>query len=116
MSYKQTTTLNERKLKSFSMKQQYPDRIPVIVEVSKKVKNPNLKLDKIKYLIPLDITLGQLSGILRKRLKVDSTKALFFFINNKNFPITTILSTIYESEKDEDDFLYVEIAEESTFG
>ncbi len=113
--YKKTTTFTERKLKSLNMITQYPDRIPVIIDLNDSFSKKYV-LDKNKYLIPFDISLAHFASIIRKRLKIDQSKALYFFINNKLFPMTTIISNIYEKEKDEDDFLYIEISEESTFG
>jgi GABA(A) receptor-associated protein len=42
--------------------------------------------------------------------------ALFIFINNRLIPVTTVVSTVYETNKDEDGFLYVCCSEENTFG
>jgi GABA(A) receptor-associated protein len=71
---------------------------------------------KVKYLVPYDITMGQFITILRSKVKIQSTTALFFFINNKVFPITTPIGNIYKEQADEDGFLYIEFCEESTFG
>ena len=60
--------------------------------------------------------MGQFIKILRDKIKLESSTALFFFINNKIFPITTPIGTIYKNEVDEDGFLYIEFCEESTFG
>ena len=43
-------------------------------------------------------------------------KALYMFVNDKLIPSSKILNTIYEEEKNEDGFLYVYYASESTFG
>ena len=57
-TYKKNTTVEERMLKSYKMKTMYPDRIPVIIEMSpssssfKQYTNP---MPKIKYLVPRDI-------------------------------------------------------------
>jgi hypothetical protein len=47
---------------------------------------------------------------------MDASTALFFFINNKIFPITSLIGDIYKNNADEDGFLYIEFCEESTFG
>jgi GABA(A) receptor-associated protein len=118
-TYKKTTTTEERMLKSYKMKSLYPDRIPVIIEMSPSSASYNdytRSSPKIKYLVPPDITMGQFIKIFRDKIKIDASKALFFFINNKLFPMSSLLGTIYESHKDEDGFLYIEFCEESTFG
>jgi GABA(A) receptor-associated protein len=118
-NYKKSTPLEERKKKSFKMTSLYPDRIPVIVEMSPSSASYNTYTTashKIKYLVPYDITMGQFIKILRDKLKLESSIALFFFINNKIPPITSLIGNIYKENADEDGFLYIEFCEESTFG
>jgi GABA(A) receptor-associated protein len=118
-NYKKSTPLEERKKKSFKMTSLYPDRIPVIVEMSPSsasYNTYNAASHKIKYLVPYDITMGQFIKILRDKLKLEPSIALFFFINNKVFPITSLIGNIYKENTDEDGFLYIEFCEESTFG
>ena len=117
--YKNTFPLEERKQKSFKMTSLYPDRIPVIVEMSQSSANSTSYIKashKVKYLVPYDITMGQFIKILRDKIKLESSTALFFFINNKIFPITSSVGNIYKEHADEDGFLYIEFCEESTFG
>jgi GABA(A) receptor-associated protein len=117
--YKNTFPLEERKQKSFKMTSPYPDRIPVIVEMSQSSANYTSYINashKVKYLVPYDITMGQFIKILRDKIKLESSTALFFFINNKIFPITSSVGNIYKEHADEDGFLYIEFCEESTFG
>jgi GABA(A) receptor-associated protein len=117
--YKNTFPLEERKQKSFKMTSLYPDRIPVIVEMSQSSANYTSYINashKVKYLVPSDITMGQFIKILRDKIKLESSTALFFFINNKIFPITSSIGNIYKEHADEDGFLYIEFCEESTFG
>ena len=118
-NYKKTTSLEERKQKSYKMTVSYPDRIPVIIEMSSSsasYKTYIAATHKVKYLVPYDLTMGQFIKILRDKIKIEPSTALFFFINNKIFPITTPIGTIYKEEVDEDGFLYIEFCEESTFG
>jgi GABA(A) receptor-associated protein len=118
-NYKKATSLAERKQKSYKMTVTYPDRIPVIVEMSPSSANYHSYIaasHKIKYLVPYDLTMGQFIKILRDKIKIEPSTALFFFINNKIFPITTPIGSIYKEQVDEDGFLYLEFCEESTFG
>ena len=87
--YKKTTTFAERKLKSLNMITQYPDRTPVIIDLNESFSKKYV-LDKNKYLIPFDISLAHFASIIRKRLKIEQSKALYFFINNKLFPLCII--------------------------
>ena len=118
-NYKKSTPLEERKKKSFKMTSLYPDRVPVIVEMSSSSASYTTYSSashKIKYLVPYDISMGQFIKILRDKLKLEPSIALFFFINNKVFPITSLIGNIYKENADEDGFLYIEFCEESTFG
>ena len=91
----------------------FPDRIPIIVERG----NTNIQdIDKNKYLVPKDLTVGQFMYVIRKRIKLNPDEAFYLFINN-TIPATAQLMNIeYENKKDEDGFLYVTYAGESTFG
>ena len=104
----------QRSFESNRIRVKYPDRIPVIVEKSPKSDVPDL--DKKKYLVPSDLTVGQFVYVIRKRVKLSAEKAIFIFVNNKLPPTASLMSTIYEENKDEDGFLYVLYSGENTFG
>lgn len=117
--YKETTTFEERLLKSSKLTSLYPGRIPIIVEMSPSSINYSTYIKsspKIKYLVPYSITMGQFIQIIRDKIKIQPSVALFFFIRNKVFPITSIVGDIYKDNVDDDGFLYIELCEESTFG
>lgn len=117
--YKKNTSFEERKIKSQKLKELYPNRIPIIVEMSSSSANFSSFIQekhKIKYLVPNDLCMGQFVKILRDKMKIDKTTALFFFINNKLFPMTSPLYTLYNEHADDDGFLYIEFCEENTFG
>lgn len=115
--YCQSKSLEERKAESERMVSKYYDRVPIIVEKSL-TKNNNLPdIDKHKYLVPKDLTVGQFLHVIRKRIKLDSTTALFIFVNKNVIPQSTaFISNIYDDYKSEDGFLYINYATENTFG
>ncbi len=39
-------------------------------------------IDKKKYLVPADLTVGQFVYVIRKRIKLPAEKAIFIFIHN----------------------------------
>ncbi|KAF5761009.1 putative autophagy protein Atg8 ubiquitin [Helianthus annuus] len=86
----------------------------VIVEKAEKSDIPNI--DKKKYLVPADLTVGQFVYVIRKRIKLSAEKAIFIFVENVLPPTGAIMSTIYDEKKDEDGFLYVTYSGENTFG
>ncbi|KAL5709197.1 Autophagy-related protein 8g [Ranunculus cassubicifolius] len=86
----------------------------VIVEKAKRSDIPNI--DKKKYLVPADLTVGQFVYVIRKRIKLSAEKAIFIFVDNVLPATGAIMSAIYEEKKDEDEFLYVTYSGENTFG
>jgi GABA(A) receptor-associated protein len=113
-NFKKSKTENERLTESSKIIERYPDRIPIIVEKDKKSKIKDI--DKNKFLVPNDMTLGQFMYVIRKRIKLDSTEALFFFVNNVLCNNTQTLGEIYKTYKDKDGFLYILYNSENTFG
>ena len=97
------------------MYKRYRNKICIIVE---KTGNNNIKdIDKRKYLVPEDMSLGGLNMIIRKRLILNSSESLIFFIDGKHlFPASTLMSTIYNLHSDDDGFLYINYTNENTFG
>lgn len=113
-SFKQEHDLEKRKAEAARIRDKYPDRIPVIVEKAERSDIPNI--DKKKYLVPADLTVGQFVYVIRKRIKLSAEKAIFIFVNNVLPPTAAIMSSIYDEHKDEDGFLYVTYSGENTFG
>ena len=105
----------ERIKKSQLILEKYPDRVPLIIQPSKSDRNA-YPIDKSKYITPRDLTLLQLQQIIRKRIHFPAEKALFMFINNKIYPITSMIGPVYDTNKDTDGFLYITYCQESTFG
>mmetsp|Transcript_21596 Transcript_21596/g.45415 ORF Transcript_21596/g.45415 Transcript_21596/m.45415 type:complete len:122 (-) Transcript_21596:320-685(-) len=112
--FKEEHPLERRKAEAQRMREKYQDRIPVIVEKASGGDIPDI--DKKKYLVPTDLTVGQFVHVIRKRIKLTPEKAIFIFVNNVLPPNPALMSTIYEEQKDEDGFLYVTYNGESTFG
>lgn len=100
------------------MRRKYPDRIPVICERAPKSDIPNI--DKKKYLVPQDMTVGQFVYVIRKRIKLSHEKAIFIFIDSSIPPTAALMATVYDEyirrHRDDDGFLYVTYASENTFG
>jgi len=105
----------ERVKKSQLILEKYPDRVPLIIQPSKTDRDA-YPIDKSKYITPRDLTLLQLQQIIRKRINFPPEKAMFMFINNKIYPITSIIGPVYDTNKDSDGFLYITYCQESTFG
>ncbi|KAG8933656.1 ubiquitin-like protein atg8 [Tulasnella sp. 417] len=112
--FKDTHPFEKRKAEAERIRQKYPDRIPVICE--KADRSDIAVIDKQKYLVPSDLTVGQFVYVIRKRIKLAPEKAIFIFVDEVLPPTAALMSAIYEEHKDEDGFLYVSYSGENTFG
>jgi GABA(A) receptor-associated protein len=113
-SFKEQHPLAKRVAEAKRIRVKYPDRIPVIAEKAPNSDIPDI--DKKKYLVPSDLTVGQFVYVIRKRIKLEAEKAIFIFINNTIPPTAALMSSMYQANADEDGFLYVTYSGESTFG
>lgn len=104
----------KRRSDSARIMEKYKDRIPVIVILNKNSDLP--PLDKSKYLVPKDLTCGQLMYVIRSRMKLDPAKALFLFINNTIPPTNSKIYELYDQYHELDGFLYFVVSGENAFG
>lgn len=114
-TFQTNTPFEKRRQEARRIVDKYPGRVPVVCEISEEASK-SLKLDKSKYLIPRDITVGQFIYVLRKRLKLGPEEAMFIFINNLMPATGTLISQMYEDNKSDDGFMYCIISTENTFG
>jgi GABA(A) receptor-associated protein len=114
--FKHEFTFEQRCIESNRVLTKYPDRVPIICERSKTTSSECPLIDKKKYLVPRDLTLGQYLYVVRKKLRLPQEKALFLFINNKIVSSTKMIGEIYEKNKHSDGFLYVSYSYENVFG
>lgn len=63
-------------------------------------------IDKKKYLVPADLTVGQFVYVIRKRIKLSPEKAIFIFVDEVLPPTAALMSSIYEEHKDEDGYVF----------
>ncbi|KAF7338493.1 IDI-7 protein [Mycena venus] len=111
--FKDEHPFEKRKAEAERIRQKYPDRIPVICEKADRTDIPTI--DKKKYLVPSDLTVGQFVYVIRKRIKLAPEKAIFIFVDEVLPPTAALMSAIYEEHKDDDNFLYVSYSGENTF-
>ena len=81
-------------------------------EYKKKYKDNELYLFSA---LTEDETIDQMKGL--KRIKIDDTETLFFFVNDNVLVNTSqTMNAIYDSHKDDDGFLYFTYCSENVFG
>lgn len=95
--------------------QKYHDRVPIIVQKASGSDVP--VINKNKFLVPMDITMGKFMYEIRKHIpQLGCEKAIFMYVGNALLPTIKLVSQIYHQFKDTDGFLYITYAGESTFG
>uniref|UniRef100_A0A670JMU4 Microtubule associated protein 1 light chain 3 gamma n=1 Tax=Podarcis muralis TaxID=64176 RepID=A0A670JMU4_PODMU len=74
-------------------------------------------LDKTKFLVPEDLTMGQFITIIRNRMCIGSTQAFYFLVdgNCSLVSMSSTMSEVYMTYKDEDGFLYMTYASQEMF-
>ncbi|KAL0985132.1 hypothetical protein UPYG_G00153280 [Umbra pygmaea] len=112
--YQRSVPLEVRRAEGERVRAKHPDKIPIIVERAARSRAPDL--DKKKYLVPSDLTVGQLCFLIRQRVSMRPEEALFFFVNNSLPPSSSPLSAVYEEHHEEDLFLYMTYSNESVYG
>jgi len=113
-NFKKKHSLELRTEEANKIIDKYPDRIPIIVEKHNSCDYENLK--KTKFLSPKNLTLGQFVYIIRQNIKLTPEKAIFVTINGILPQTSALIIDLYETHKDEDNFLYITYSSENTFG
>ena len=113
--FKKKYPLEKRRRESSRIMKKYSSRVPVICERAGTTDVP--LIDKHKYLVPNDLSMAQFIFVIRRRLKLDASKAIFLFVNNNIIPSNSAsLGELYEEYKSKDNFLYMTYSGENTFG
>lgn len=113
--FKERSSFVDRENESKRVRRKYPNRYPLIVEKAV-TSNIEQNIDKTKFLVPGDLTMGQMIYVIRKRIKLDPNTALFIFVDDVMPTTNDVISNVYNNHKDDDGFLYVKFSGENTFG
>ena len=113
-AYKEENPFEKRRSEGEKIRRKYPDRIPVIVEKAPKTRLKDL--DKKKYLVPSELTIGQFYFLIRKRIQLRAEEALFFFVNNVIPPTMASMGQLYQEHHEEDLFMYIAYSDENVYG
>lgn len=114
-NFKYEVSFQDRLAESTRILAKYPDRKPIICEkASNQIDLPSI--DKKKYLVPNDLTIGQFLYVIRKRMRLNPNQSLCLFINYKMISSSELLGQVYYQEKDSDGFLYIQYSKENVFG
>lgn len=105
---------NFTKETSQKLLKKHPDRIPVLIT---KLYN-NLEMKKTKYLVPTDLTVGQLQYVFRKSItNINESDSIFILIDRHNLlmPSSYTMQEMY-NQYSHDGFIKLHISKENTFG
>ncbi|XP_051505064.1 microtubule-associated proteins 1A/1B light chain 3C-like [Myxocyprinus asiaticus] len=116
MPFKQRKCLATRKDEVCTIRSKFPNKLPVIVERYVREKKLPL-LDKTKFLVPYELTLGQFLSLLRSKIVLEASQALYLLISGKNMScLSASMGEVYSQYRDPDGFLYITYASQDMFG
>jgi len=114
--YQDKVSFEDRLKEAEYTRNRYPTKVPLVIERHRSEKNlPNI--DKIKWLVPHEMTLAQLSSVIKQRLKCPSNQQLFMTINSREFPsLLSTLSSLHNNHSSCDGFLYLTYSSQEVYG
>jgi hypothetical protein len=93
----------------------YYNYVPAII-----IPDKDIEISKHRFLLPKNETFGFCIASIRKHIKVKSSEAVFFLIDDKIMDMTQNIEQFYESYKigkhPDKAYLYIHIIKEKTFG
>lgn len=103
-------------MKNFSFYFSISSSLQIIVErYYKEVDLPHL--NKRKFLVPQELTMSQFVCIIRNRMKIGQSKALFLLVNNRSMiSLSRTIAEIYSEHLHDDGFLYITYTSQEVFG
>merc|ERR1712080_35305 len=107
-------SFDKRKAEGLKIRGKHPDKVPIILERLQTARMG--EMEKKKYLVPTNITVGQFYYLVRSKINLRQEDALFFFINNMIPNSSTTLESLYQEHREEDYFLYISYSDESVYG
>ncbi|KAH7642540.1 microtubule-associated protein 1 light chain 3 gamma [Dermatophagoides farinae] len=116
-TYKQRKSFAMRREEVLGIRTKFPNKIPIIVERSPKERSLP-RLDKTKFLVPQELSMGKFMTIIRNRMNLNTRYSMHFMINNKTVAVgmTRTMNEIYKEHKDKDGFLYITYSSQEIFG
>ena len=116
MRFKNEYTYEERQKQIKDVLVKHPHRIPIICERHEFSPIDCPEIDKKKYLVPMELTVGKFLYVIRNRLKILPNKSIFLFIDGLMPSTSALLYYYYTNYRDNDGFLYINYTFENVFG
>ena len=96
------------------IKKFHSDKVPIIISKAAGSKLRDISNNKILMLKSFNIY--KLIMVVKKKIELDKTEAIYLFINNTLLQAGQTLGQVYEKYASEDGFLHIEYYEYATFG
>uniref|UniRef100_A0A1L8DTG0 Putative ubiquitin domain of gaba-receptor-associated protein n=2 Tax=Nyssomyia neivai TaxID=330878 RepID=A0A1L8DTG0_9DIPT len=98
------------------LRYKFPTKVPVILERYRSERDlPDI--GQRKYVIPQEMSMSQFHQMVRQRMNLNASKALFFLVNNRTMvSLGKSLLEVYDEFQDTDGFLYITYASQDVFG
>jgi GABA(A) receptor-associated protein len=108
-------SLDKRIQESTRIRKKYADRVPVIIDKGA-ASTPDI--DRHKYLVPKDLTMMEFCSLIRGKIKIDKSQALYLFVGESGVlpKMSETIGSIDQRHKDISGYLSITYTLESTFG
>jgi len=106
-----SSTFSDKQLTIINLK--YPQQVPIIVSKCKSSTLSNL--EKKKFVVYRRVYVLEFKYLIQKRLKLDSSHAMFFFIDNWLIDNNITIGEVFD-RKNIDGILYITYTNENAFG
>jgi hypothetical protein len=106
-----SSTFSDKQLTIINLK--YPQQVPIIVSKCKSSTLSNL--EKKKFVVYRRVYMLEFKYLIQKRLKLDSSHAMFFFIDNWLIDNNITIGEVFD-RKNIDGILYITYTNENAFG
>ena len=112
--YKREKSQEERIAEAQNILKKYKGHVPVIVDKDPRCTLPDI--ERQKFLVPCDLSVGHFVYIVRKRINLQPSEAIFLFVNRKLPPPNSTMGQLYGENKDSDGFMYCTYRSDTAYG
>jgi len=114
-SYFLKKSFDERVAETQRMREKHPDRIFIYLEKQEGSRLPTI--DKHKYLVPKDLTIGQMIHVIRKRIDLSPSQSIYLFTENNTLPSSSqTIESLFITNAKKDGFMDLTYNTEEVYG
>ncbi|MFH4981169.1 hypothetical protein AB6A40_007878 [Gnathostoma spinigerum] len=113
-SYKEENAFEKRRKEAERILQKYPNKCPIILQQTSGTRLTNIRYKK--YLVNSEVTVEQFYSSIRQTMRLAPEEAFFLFVRNEIPMMLLTMGELYQAYHEDDQFLYVVLSSESTYG